>query len=81
MKIRHGVLGAALLLAVLPAVAAGTCDDAPEEVGIEAYCGIAAPEDIVRVGDSLIISSMAETWNLYRFALPGGPLEAQLSVK
>lgn len=75
MKVRHGVLGAALLLAVLPAVAAGTCDDAPEEVGIEAYCGIAAPEDIVRVGDSLIISSMAETWNLYRFALPGGPLE------
>ena len=75
MTTRGKALVATLLAAAVPGVGAATCDDAPAQAGVEAYCSVAAPEDIVRLGDHLLISTMEPARHLYRFPLPSGPLE------
>ncbi|MFT4767039.1 MAG: hypothetical protein ACI8RN_000163 [Glaciecola sp.] len=65
-------LGFGLTAAVLlsPSALAEMCTDPPTAKGVEAFCGIDAPEDIVLFEDQfLLISSMAPTKHLFGFSL------------
>jgi hypothetical protein len=77
-------LMALLAVAVFPASGsfAGDCSDPPVQAGLDAFCGIEAPEDLVLFEDRfLLISSMAPGTTLYSFDLARdqlAPLETVL---
>ncbi|EED32139.1 hypothetical protein NOR53_3560 [gamma proteobacterium NOR5-3] len=67
-----------------PATFAEVCTDPPSVSGVDAFCGIDAPEDIVLFQDQLlIISSMAPAKHLFGFALASevvAPIETRLEA-
>lgn len=67
-----------------PATFAEVCTDPPSVSGVDAFCGIDAPEDIVLFQDQfLIISSMAPAKHLFGFSLENevvAPIETVLEA-
>ena len=59
-----------LVCSIAPAAHSNECADPPAEERVDAFCGIAGPEDIVLYADTtLIISSMEPREHLYAFDL------------
>jgi hypothetical protein len=76
--VRHSALILLPVIALLGSAGARSadCEVRPTEPGVEAYCGIVAPEDMVLYRDRfLIVSSMAFAEHLYLLDSESGSLE------